>query len=221
MAIFVFVRHVFDILDETHRRVFVCVGCESFIPENFEKLVDRIGAVFVVFTENREGLSFVVGFGIFQMLETVGFDLQNPLEILRGKQRVVNGPIVGGVGVGLRARLFHDGIALFGSEILTASKHHVLEEMSETAFTRLNFISGTGPDNNVKGDKIFVLGRDGDEGQPVGEFVCGIRIGKKLIGIDLSKPNVRQQNTTRDNPKKFHAPSFFNCKPKRCDYKER
>lgn len=54
---------------------------------------------------------------------------------------MVNGTVVGGVGVGFRAGFLHEGIALVGSEILTAAEHHVFEEMSETAFAGLDLIA--------------------------------------------------------------------------------
>ncbi len=165
----VLVRHVLDVFDEPHRRVFVGVGLIEAIALNLEQLLERVGAVLVVFAENGARLGLEIGFRIRQMLEHVGVERDDGFQILLGEGGVVVRGIVAGARVVARARLGHDLAESGGRIVRRAAKHQVLEEVREAGFPRFHLVARAGLDRNLNADQVRKSGRHDDHLQAVGQ----------------------------------------------------
>ena len=170
--------HVLDIIKETHRRVLVGVRREGLVAHRFVELAQRVGEVLVVFAQYRPRLGAEDFFGIGKVLETVRLKFEDRLEVLFRKHGVIDGSVVGRVGVGRRARGLHDLVPFFRREFLGAAKHHVLEQMREPGTPRLDLIARADLHDDIERDDARVACLDRYQSQPVVEIVDRIGIGK-------------------------------------------
>ena len=86
----------------------VGVGREGLVALDLVELADRVGAVLVVLAENGARLGLEAAPRVVEVLEAVGLDLQDLLQVLLRERRVVVGVVVRRVGVLPRAGLGHD-----------------------------------------------------------------------------------------------------------------
>jgi hypothetical protein len=163
------VGHVLDVLEEAHRRVPVGVRLEGVLALHLDQLLDRVRAVLVVLAEHRarlglEGLERVV-----EVLEAVGLDLQDRLEVLPGEGGVVVREVVAREGVLARARLRHDRLVRFGRVRLRAAEHHVLEEVREARLAGLHLVARAGHHRDLQRHDVREAGRHHDHLEAVRE----------------------------------------------------
>jgi hypothetical protein len=170
-AVIVLVGHVLNVAEIAHRRMRVGVLFEGRLAQDFMDLEERVGAVLVVFAEHGERLCLVLLGRVLETLKAVGLGAHDRFEVFLREGGVIDGPVVRGVSVGFRSGALENLLALFGREILAAAEHHVLEEVCEAALARLNLVARAGRDDDVERDEIRVIGRDGDEPEPVRQVV--------------------------------------------------
>src|ERR1700694_1465080 len=98
-AVIILVGHIFDVFDEAHRGVGISVTLIGGGEQYFITLLFRISAVLVEFAEHRFSFCLVSVLRIFQTLKTICFEFENFIEVVFGKHLVINGAIVGRVGI--------------------------------------------------------------------------------------------------------------------------
>src|SRR6185369_2330801 len=98
----------------------------------FVGLFFRIGAVLIEFAEHCLGFRLVGVGRVFQTLKTIGLEREDLIEIVFGKDFVIDGAVVGRVGVIVSAGAFENLVPLISGVVLAAAKHEVLEEVSVT-----------------------------------------------------------------------------------------
>jgi hypothetical protein len=150
--------------------VLIGVTPESSLAHFLVELPHGLGAVLVVFAEHRETLRLQRSRGIFQILEAVGLHHEHLLEIFFGERGVIGGEIVAGESVGRCAGVLQGLFILCLWNLLGATKHHVLEQVREAGFAGLDLIARTGLHHDIEGNDIRVVGRDGNQPQPVGKI---------------------------------------------------
>jgi hypothetical protein len=156
--------------------------------------VDVVGDVLDLLVEQREGLRDALAvlavdgarlglegrLLVIEVLEPVGLDLDDLLEVFGGEVEVVAGDVIGGVGVRVGADRGHDAVVDGTGIGLRAAEHHVLEEVGEARLAGLHFVAAPGPHDRVVGDDAGAFHRDQDDLEPVRE---GLPLG--LIGEDI------------------------------------
>jgi hypothetical protein len=124
------------------------VDVEGVVAEDLVELVDGLGGVLVVLTENGLGFGAEVLYGLVEVEEAVGFHFEDALEVLASEGGVVDGLVVVGEGVRGGAGLLEHGFVAGGREFRGAPEHHVLEEMGKAGAAFLDFIARTGADDD-------------------------------------------------------------------------
>jgi hypothetical protein len=173
------IGHVLDVLQEAHRRVPVGVRREGVLALDLEELARRIGAVLVVLAEHGARLGLERLFGIGEVLEPVGLDLEDRRQILLGERRVVVRVVVAGVGVLARPGALEDRLVGVGGICLRAPEHHVLEEVGEPRLAGLDLVARPGLHRNVQRHDVGEARRDDDDREAVGERAFGRREGEQ------------------------------------------
>ena len=175
------VGHVFDVAVKAHGGVLVRVHLKGLVAHHFEHFADRVGAVFQVFALHRQGFGTKFRLGEFQVLETVGLQLEDGLQVSLGGSDVVVGVIVCGVGVLIGTGVFKDFPVFVAGVIFSAVKHHVLEEMGKPRFTRLHFIARTGLHGYLHRDHVRVIGGHHNHAQAIGQVFDMVFLCKDLV----------------------------------------
>ena len=99
------VGHVLDVLEEAHRRVLVGVRREGVLALHLDQLAGPGSALFLLYSPSTARASVLKAASrVVEVLEAVGLDLEDRLEVLLGEGGVVVRVVVGGVGVLARAR---------------------------------------------------------------------------------------------------------------------
>ncbi len=161
--VFELVRHVFDVREEAHRRVLVGVPGECVLALHLDELVQRIGAVLVVFAEHGPGLGLEVLFGIGEVHEPVGLNLKHRLQVFPGECDVVVRVVVGGVGVLAGARPGDDLLVAMRRVAFGAAEHHVFEEVCEPGLPRLDLVPRARLDRDLQRNQVREPRRDDDD----------------------------------------------------------
>ncbi len=78
------------------------------------------------------------------MLKAIGFQFENPIEVVFGKDFVIDGAIVRRIRVVVRAGLFQNLVALVRVVVLAATKHQMLEQVGVTALAFFRFVARAG-----------------------------------------------------------------------------
>ena len=170
------VGHVLDVLQETHAGVAIGVGPEGVVALHFDELLDRVGAVLVVLAEHGPRLGLERLYRVLEVLEAIGLDLQDRLEVLAREGRVVVGEVVAGEGVLASAGLGQDRLVRLGRERLRPPEHHVLEEVSEARLAGLHLVPRPGLDRDLERHDVREAGRDDDHAQAVRQ--------RALLGVE-------------------------------------
>ena len=110
---------------------------------------------------------------VVEVLEAVGLDLQDRLEVLAGESHVVVGEVVAGEGVLARAGLRQDRLVGLRRVGLRAAEHHVLEEVREARLARLDLVARAGLDRDLQRHDVGEAGRDHDHAQAVRQGALG------------------------------------------------
>ena len=75
------------------------VNFERGRAQHFESFLFRIGAVLVELAQHGFGLSLVTVGRILQMLKPIGFEFENFVQVVFGKDLVIDGAVIGCIGV--------------------------------------------------------------------------------------------------------------------------
>ena len=75
------------------------------------------------------------------------------------------------MSVGFGARSLHYTTPLLGRVSFGAAEHQVLKEVSESRLAWLNFVPGPDTNYDVKGNKVRVLGWNGDDSEAVFQII--------------------------------------------------
>ena len=180
-AVLVLVRHVLDVFDEAHRGVFVGVLLESRRAQDFKNLLRRIRAVLIKLAEHGLRLRLVSVGRILEMLEIISVEFHDLVEVFFGEDFVKDGAVVRRVGVIFRTGAFQNRIALFRRVVLAAAKHQVLEEVRVAALARLDLIARACANDRIDRDEIRKVRRDGNQVQPVRQFVNRVLVRKNFL----------------------------------------
>ena len=122
-AVFILVRHVLDVFDETHRSMRISVTLISGRAQHFKEFLFGIRAVLIEFPKDGFRFGFIAVKWILQMLETIGFEFKDPIEIVFGKDFVIDGAIVGRISIRIGAGLLQNLVAFLAGIVLAAAKH--------------------------------------------------------------------------------------------------
>ncbi len=82
----------------------VGVLVEGGVAQRLVELAERVGEVLVVFAQHRARLGAELLFGVLEVLETVCFEFEDLLEVFGCEYGVIDGAVVGRVGVWLLRR---------------------------------------------------------------------------------------------------------------------
>ena len=159
--------HLLDVREEAHRRVAVRVGRERRLALRLEQPLDRVGEVLVVLAQHRARLGAERVLGVRQVLEAVALDAHHLGQRVAEERRVVDRPVVGGVGVLVGPGLREDALVVGGGDRLGPAKHHVLEKVREAAAAGLDLVAAAGADDELERDDFGQAGRDDHHAQPV------------------------------------------------------
>lgn len=170
----ILVRHVLDVGYESHRRVLVGMRAVIRVSLYLQQFLNGIGAVLVVLAENRARLSLEVCFRVREVLERVSIERDDLLQMLFRKRRVILRVVVARACVVARAGLAHDLAILLRWIGRCATEHQVFEEVRETGFAGLHFVSRSGLHGNLHADQIGKAGGHDDDLEAVGQgtFRC-------------------------------------------------
>ena len=117
---------------------------------------------------------------VTQVLEAVGFERENLVEVFFGKDRVIDRAVVFRVSVRVRAGALERVVVLLRRDMLCAAKHQVLEQVREARLARLDFVARPGGDDDVERDDVRVIGRHGDDAQAIRQVVHEILVRENL-----------------------------------------
>ena len=169
----------------------VGVFLECLVAHHLEQFGGGVGAVLVVFAQHRARFGLESVDRVRQILEAIGLDFQNGVEIFLGESGVVIGVVIGSIGILSRAGFGDDRLIFIRRVGFGTAEHHVLEEVREAGFARLDFVARAGLHRNLQRDDIREAGRHhdhleairqrflaGGEGQQVGFFNCAQRCGR-------------------------------------------
>ncbi len=193
----VLVGHVLDVLEEAHRRVLVGVDGVRPVVLDLDQFLERVGAVLVVFAENRPRLGLEVGFGVRQVLEHVGVDGEQFLEVVLRKGGVVGGHVVAGAGILARAGLDDRLLELRGRVDRRAPEHQVLEEVGEARAPRFDLVARPRLHRDLHRHDVREAGGYDDHAQPVRQ-----RRLRGLEGENVGRPGRRR--CLRRRPRRRH-----------------
>ena len=152
-TVFVLVRHIFNVGEEPHGRVFIRVRCEGGVLEFFEHRLKRDGIILIILAENRPRLRLESLFRIFEIHEPVAFNVRQGFEGIGACDNMVAGPVVGGESVGIGAEPLQDIVVFICRIFYRAAEHTMLEEMREARVAGLDLIARTGSHNGIIRDK--------------------------------------------------------------------
>ena len=190
-AVIVLIRHVLDVFDKAHRGVRIGVALIRGRPQHFEKLFFRRGAVLVELAEHRLGFCLVAVLWIFQMLKPIGFQFQNLIEVVFGKDFVIDGAIVAGVSVVVRAGFLQNLVALVRVVMFAAAKHQMLEQVRVTALALFRFVARAGLHDDLQGHQVRIIRGHGDHPQTIWQIVNRVIVSESLARF-LPKRQQRQ-----------------------------
>jgi hypothetical protein len=128
----------------------------------------RLARALLVLTENRAGFRPEIRLGVFQVLEAIGLDVHDLLQVFGIGDDVV-GRLVGPggrVAEGAHLRRFLVVVRVF----LGAPEHHVLEEVGEPAASGLHFVAAAGADDGHVGELAGCASLDQVCAKPVVEL---------------------------------------------------
>ena len=117
------------------------------------------------------------------MLKAIGFEFENSVEIVFGKDFVIHRAIIGRVSIRIRARLFQDFVAFLAGVMFAAAKHQVLEQMRIAALAFFGLIARTGLHHDVKGDEVRIVSRHRDQPQAVRQIVDRVIVSERLARL--------------------------------------
>ena len=180
-AVVVLVGHVLDVLQEAHRRVLVGVAVKAVSYSTSSSFCVGVGAVLVVFAQHGQRFGLVRRLAVLQPLEAVGLHLEDLVEVFLREDGVVRRAILGGGGVGVRARALHERVALLGRVVLAAAEHQVLEQVRVAALAWLDLVSRTGLHDDVQRHHVRIVGWHRDETKAVRQVVDAVRVREKIL----------------------------------------
>ena len=190
MGVLELVGHVLDALEALPRRLGRGVLGEHQVGQAFEHLRDRVREVLQVLALDGQRLRAKRLFAVAQVLETVGLDLNDFLEVFLRERDVVVGVVVRRVGVLVGARFLKDIGVHIGRVFFRTPEHHVLEEMREAGLARFDFIARTGLDRDLDRDDVGEVRRYDDDAQAVLQVANEVRHVEDLGGF-LSRLGLR------------------------------
>jgi hypothetical protein len=187
------VGHVLDVLEEAHRGVLVGVGRVRVVALDFDELGDGACAVLVVLAEHRPGLGLEVLLAVGEVLETVGFHLEDLRQVFLRERRVVVRVVVGGVGVAAGPRPGEHRLILLWRVGLRPSEHHVLEEVRETRLAGLHLVPRPGLHRDLERDDVREAGGDHDDPEPVRQRLLGYGQGED-VGLSIHGQETQEKH---------------------------
>ena len=182
-AVLVHRRHRLDVLEESDGRVLVRVDVIGGVLELLEESGEWIDGALVVLAEDRPRFLLELFFRVFQVLESVGFDLHDLRKRSGAREDVVDGAIDAGVGVGVGAHGAKNLVVPVLGIRLRPAEHHVLEEVSEAGAALFDLVARAHAHHAVVGGKARAVEAHPDELQPIGEVLDVDRVGE-----DFSSP---------------------------------
>ena len=174
----------------------------------------RIGQnALAIFFLHHIALRFEIGFVQRQRRHPLSLGPENRIQIIRRHDLVINGHILRGVGVVFTTDVLRQIVESIGREMVVPLKHHVLEEMGETASPfRIIFRPDVIPDldRHRRAGMIF----HGVNLQSVGQsFVLKLQRRNGDRGFDSfhlggGKKGTRQDKDGGESEREFHGKAW-------------
>ena len=171
-AVSILVGQVPDVLQVPPDRVLVGMAVESRVAQCLDQALLGVRGAGVILALDDRGPGLERVLGISRVDEPIGLGPDNLLQVIAaGEDDVKAGEVVcrGRIRPGAEPR---QEFVVGGLGRLPGSlEHHVLEEMGEAGFARLDLVARAGTDDGVVGDDIGMGQRDGDDLEAVLQFV--------------------------------------------------
>src|SRR6266436_7519380 len=98
-TVVVLIGKVLDVFDKAHRGMRIGVDFVGGRAQDFVSFLFRVGAVLIELAQYGFGFGLVTVGRILQTLKSIGLEFENFVQIVFGKDFVIDGAVVGGVGV--------------------------------------------------------------------------------------------------------------------------
>src|SRR6266404_5374797 len=110
-TVIVLIGKVLDVFNKTHGGVRIRMDFVRGRAQDFVSFLFRIGAVLIELAQHGFGLGLESVRRILQTLKSIGLELENFVQVIFGKDFVIDGAVVGGVGVRIGSGLLQNRIA--------------------------------------------------------------------------------------------------------------
>ena len=156
------------------------------------------GAVLVVLAEHRAGLGLEAAHGVVEVLEAIGLDLEDRLEIVLGEDRVVVGVVVGGVRVLARAGLRERSPGILGRVAPSCRGTSCARRSGRSRTCRLDLVARAGLDGIWTETMLGKPVADDDDPQAVRERSLHGREGEDVARAPAGAARAGEVGRARD-----------------------